>query len=351
MSTVSRLNRKKKKTGFFLRLLISTIIIILLSTGLYVGYTTYKAYTALNKSHQEIGGRIGGISPIRKKPVDIPTNPISFLIMGIEDYSSGGTSGRTDTLIVATFNPTTQTMKMVSIPRDTRVKIPGKENKMKINAAYMLGEKELTIETVENFLNIPIDYYVSVKFDGFINIVDAVGGIDINSLLTFDDINKDWKRFYFKKGPMHLEGDAALVYARMRKKDPNNGDFGRNDRQQQVIRGVIDKLASPSIIFKVDNVIEEIGNNITTSMSIKEAIAFKQKYSNFTSKNIQSIKMVVYDDVRKENGHNVYYCSPDKEKLKELSNELQKHLELPVESSSNDAVNSADEPPKKKKSQ
>ncbi len=352
MSTISRYNRKKKKKGFFLQVLISTSIMILLATGLYVGYTAYQAYTALNKAQEKII-RPGNKSEIRETPVDISTNPISFLIMGIEDYADGG-PGRTDTLLVATFNPANQSMKLASIPRDTRVEIPDTKNKTKINAAYALGEKELTIKTVEKLLNIPIDYYVSVKFDGFVNIVDAVGGVDVNVPFNFNDINRKWKRFYFKKGPMHLNGDAALVYARMRKKDPN-GDFGRNDRQQQVIRGVIDQLSSPSIIFKIDNVIEEIGNNIKTNMSVSEAIAFKQKYSNFTSKNIQTVKFVVTDDMRKENGHHVYYAKADEKKLIELSNELRQHLGLPAETLSNEETNDSNdstgtnaETPKKK---
>lgn len=122
--------------------------------------------------------------------------------------------------MVATFNPSDQTMKLLSIPRDTRVKIGDLGYKDKINHSYSEGGKELTIETVEGFLDIPIDYFVTVNFDGFISIVDLLGGVTVDVPFDFNDINAKWERFYFTEGEMELDGEEALVYARMRKKDP-----------------------------------------------------------------------------------------------------------------------------------
>ncbi|GAA3319168.1 hypothetical protein GCM10020331_024960 [Ectobacillus funiculus] len=144
--------------------------------------------------------------------------------------------GRSDTLLVITLNPRTKSMKMVSIPRDTYTEIVGKGKSDKINHAYAFGGIDMSVNTVENFLNIPIDYYIEVNMAGFKDIVDAVGGVDVvNDLDFFHSLV-----IIFAKGPIHLNGEEALVYSRMRKQDPR-GDFGRQMRQRQIIKAVIQK--------------------------------------------------------------------------------------------------------------
>jgi LCP family protein required for cell wall assembly len=308
-----RRSKRRKKRFFVFLTLISSVFL------LYIGTMLYKTYSAASNSYVEIEDREEK-SKLREKPVQISNDPVSILLLGVEDYSGDYDRGRSDTLIVATFNPEDQSLKMLSIPRDTRVEIPN-HKKDKINHAYSLGNKELTIDTVEEFLDIPIDYYVSVNFNGFINIVDELGGVTVDVPFTFDDINKDWKRYYFEEGEMTLDGEAALVYARMRKKDPR-GDFGRNDRQKQIVKAVIDKLSTPKAITKIDDLAREIGNNVETNIKIGEAIAFRQKYTDFNSSKIETLTLEGYDETIR----NVYYYIPDTEKLEELKLQLQQHL-------------------------
>lgn len=304
--------KKRRRIVVFSTLLFSVCLI-------YIGTLLYQTYTAASNSYVEIKDREEK-SELRVKPVQISSDPVSILLMGVEDYSGEYDRGRSDTIIVATFNPKDQSMKMLSIPRDTRVEIPDYKRD-KINHAYSLGDKELTIKTVEQFLEIPIDYYVSVNFQGFINIVDEVGGVTVDVPFDFDDINKDWDRFYFKEGEMTLDGEAALVYARMRKKDPR-GDFGRNDRQKQIVKAVIDKLSTPKTITKIDDIAQEIGSNVETNIKVGEAIAFRQKYTEFNSSKIETLTLEGYDDTIRS----VYYFQPDEEKLEELKAQLQQHL-------------------------
>lgn len=154
-------------------------------------------------------------------------------------------TGRSDTIIVCTVNPNTKTATLLSIPRDTYSEIMGYGDLYdyygdyydKMNHTYAFGGTEMSINTVQEFLNIPIDYYVEVNFDGLVDIVDAVRGIEITSPLTFD--------FY---GPQFIEGETriltgfeALQFARMRKQDPD-GDLGRQKRQQMVIKAILDKV-------------------------------------------------------------------------------------------------------------
>ncbi|MBM7661603.1 LCP family protein required for cell wall assembly [Bacillus mesophilus] len=312
------LRKNKKKSKLKRILLFSTVVLCLVS--IYVGSLFFQTYNAASNSYVEIKDREDK-SKLRIKPVEISNDPVSVLILGVEDYSGEYDRGRSDTLIVATFNPTDQTLKMLSIPRDTRVEIP--DYKMdKINHAYSLGDKELTIDTVEEFLEIPIDYYVTVNFQGFINIVDELGGVTVDVPFDFDDINGKRETFYFEEGEMTLSGEAALVYARMRKKDPR-GDFGRNDRQKQIVSAVIDKLSTTTALTKIDDIVLEIGNNVETNVKLGEAITFRQKYKDFNSSKIETLNIEGYDFYQ----DNIYYFDPDDEKLETLKHELQKHLE------------------------
>lgn len=126
-------------------------------------------------------------------------------------------------------------MKIISIPRDSYTEIIGKGKKDKINHAYAFGGINMAVKTVENFLDIPIDHYIEVNMEGFKDIVDAVGGIEVNNDMEFKYGE------HFNKGEIHLNGDQALLYSRMRYNDPR-GDFGRQMRQRQVIQAVIKKV-------------------------------------------------------------------------------------------------------------
>lgn len=143
--------------------------------------------------------------------VETATQPISFVLLGVDTGTAEEErteTGRSDTIIVCTVNPNTRTTTLLSIPRDTYSEIMGYSNLYdyygdyydKMNHAYAFGGTEMSINTVQEFLNIPIDYYVEVNFDGLVDIVDAVGGIEITSPLTLD--------FY---GPQFIEGETRIL--------------------------------------------------------------------------------------------------------------------------------------------
>lgn len=311
--------RKKKKKRSLLKKILLLFTLLFLIVGGYAGFLFYKTYQA---SFDDFGREK---SDLREESVSVSNDPVSILLMGIEDYSSGGKGGRSDTLMVATFNPEDKTMKLLSIPRDTRVWIPEKEVYTKINHAFAYGGKELTIKTVEEFLNIPIDYYVTVNFEGFKNIVDILGGIEVNVPFDFKQNSDDRvaEKLEFKEGPMTLDGRYALAYARMRLEDPR-GDLGRNERQKEVVMAIIDKLTSAGTLFKVDRLTDEIGENIETNMKVSEAIGFYRKYSDFNTSNIEQVTL----KGTPEYINGISYYIVDEEELTELQNLLKQHLGL-----------------------
>lgn len=318
----SRTDYKKTKKKKVIKKILFFIAIPLLLVGLYFGYTVYETIKAANNSYVALDREK---SKYREKPVEIRKEPFTVLILGIEDYGSGGTGGRSDTIMVATFNPDDASMNLLSIPRDTLVDIANKDIRDKINHAYSFGGLEMTVSTVEDFLEIPIDYYVTLDFDGFLNIIDTVGGVTVDVPFDFWDYKHgDWDtKIYFEEGKMRLDSDEALTYARMRKKDPR-GDIGRTERQRQVVKALIDEVNSPSTLLKVNDIVKDVGDNVETNMRINEVLAFQQKYSSFRASSINNLELEGTDEYI----DGIYYYMPDDTSLANLKIELKNHLKI-----------------------
>jgi polyisoprenyl-teichoic acid--peptidoglycan teichoic acid transferase len=312
------LRKKRRRRIFFTVIMFFSILTISAFSVM-----AYKSISALDNTYQEISR--GDKSKLRDEKVEVTNDPFSILILGVEDYSDQNDKGRSDTLMVATLNPKDQSMKLVSIPRDTLVDIP-EYGEDKINHSFAYGGKELVIETVEDYLDIPIDYYVTVNFDGFKKIIDEVGGIEVKVPFDFSDINNEREEFHFYEGMQKLNGEEALVYARMRKQDPR-GDFGRNERQRQIVTGLLDKTLSPNTFLKIDDIADVVGDNIQTNMKVKEGLGLLQKYSDFSTSSIEQIEFKGDDQYY----DNVYYFIPSDESIYEISTELQNHLDYTQE--------------------
>jgi polyisoprenyl-teichoic acid--peptidoglycan teichoic acid transferase len=198
--------------------------------------------------------------------------PISIMLLGVDERE--GDSGRSDTMMIITVDPKEDKMLMFNIPRDTRTEIIGKGFEDKINHAYAFGGTQMAMDTAENFLDTSIDYYVKVNMESFRDIVNAVGGVEVNNPFAFSDGG-----YTFPEGNQELNGKEALAYSRMRYQDPK-GDLGRNDRQRQVITSIIDKGARVSSITKFDNILDILSENVKTNMTFQEMKDIQKNYKN-----------------------------------------------------------------------
>lgn len=280
------MRRKKKKLRWF-RISFVVFLILLLSGGVFFYNVYNNVAKAVSKMNQPLSKDLSakGNSDAKIKNSD----PISILLLGDDHRAVGEPGNNTDTMIVVTINPKNHTTKMLSIPRDTRTKLvddkdPSKNTVDKINAANDFGGTEMAVDTVENFLNIPIDYYITVNFQGFQDIIDAVGGIDVNNQYPFE-----LDGVTLNAGPQHLNGLQALEYARMRHQDPK-GDFGRQLRQQEVISKVIDKGKSMSTLFNYNKLLNVLSNNITTNLTLDDMMGMISSYKSAT-KNINHLQV------------------------------------------------------------
>ncbi|MCS0654753.1 LCP family protein [Cytobacillus firmus] len=302
-----------------MRRVFAILTIIVLTLTSIAAYFVYKTTVAANSSYDEL--ERGEKSKLRDTAIEVHKDPFSVLLIGVEDYASGGNGGRADTLIVATFDPEDKTIKLLSIPRDTMVEIADSREMDKINHSFN-GGKQNTVETVENFLNIPIDYYATVNFEAFKNTIDLLGGITVNVPFDFwekSDVTNE--KIYFTEGEMQLNGEESLAYARMRKRDPM-GDFGRNERQKDIIKAIIEKAISPSTVFKIDDLTKEIGKNVETNLRTTEGVKIFQLYSDFNISDIETLK------IEGENStiDSIYYFIPNEDSIQSIQDTLLTHL-------------------------
>ena len=198
----------------------------------------------------------------RKTPLDLnKQEAFTVLLLGIDTGDLGRTDqGRSDALMVATVNPNDGQTTVVSIPRDTYVEIVGRGTDDKINHAYAFGGAAMSMDTVQKYLDIPVDHYVAMNMAGIKELVDAVGGVDVNNDLKFE---KD--DYTFDIGKIHLDGDQALSYTRMRYDDPS-GDYGRQGRQRNIVAAVAKKALSLEGVTQYQQVLNAMEGNMKTDM-------------------------------------------------------------------------------------
>ncbi|PFP24254.1 LytR family transcriptional regulator [Bacillus sp. AFS073361] len=304
-----RAEKKKKRTW----LRVTGIVLLLLIIG--VGVYAYSVYNSLTNAVETMHHPVDRTSEKRTEAVSLQNKqPFSVLLLGVDQRK--GDRGRSDTMIVLSINPKLNSVKMLSIPRDTRTEIVGKGTEDKINHAYAFGGEEMAMNTVEHFLDIPIDYFVRVNMEGFKDIVDAVGGITVNNDLDFS-----YGGYHFPKGEVTLNGKKALAYTRMRKEDPR-GDFGRQIRQRQIIQGVIKEGASLSSLANYSDIFSALGKNVKTNLTFDQMIAIQKNYKSVVS-NID--QMTIEGKGTRMNG--IYYYIVPADEKERLQTEMKTQLE------------------------
>ncbi len=212
------------------------------------------------------------------KTAPTSTERLNIMLMGVDERNED--VGRSDTLIVASFDANQDSVSLLSIPRDTRVKIK-RHGYDKINAAYAYGGEKLSKNTVEQFLGIDINHYVIVNTHSFVDMIDAIGGIDIDveKRMQYEDPWDDDGGLVIdlKPGLQHMDGKTAVTYVRYRDEE---GDAGRVRRQQNFIRACFDKLSSPSMVIKLPEIIKEARKAVRTDLSVSQMIEIAKTLKN-----------------------------------------------------------------------
>lgn len=277
MVTRQEKHKKGKKKWIWITLIVLLLLIIGGCAYAYSIYHNVKS-TVDNELHKPVEGI--DVDTSKKKVED--KEPIHILLLGVDERAND--KGRSDTMIVMTLDPAHEKMQLLSIPRDTRTEIIGKGFEDKINHSYAFGGSEMSVATVEHFLDIDLDYYVRMNMEGLAQLVNAVGGITVNNDQAFSQGG-----YTFNTGKIQLNGDEALAYVRMRKQDPK-GDLGRNQRQRQVIEGIIDKGAGLNVVNQIGDIMNVLGDNMVTNMKFENMRGLAMNYRS-ARKNISTYQM------------------------------------------------------------
>ncbi len=272
-----------------------------------------------------------------------PTDRVTVLVLGIDQPCAQIVEPyRSDTMILMTVDPLTKSAGMLSIPRDLWVPIPGFSNS-RINTAYRQGEMSeypgggasLAVDTVEYNLGIRVDYYVTVNYDGFIQAVDLIGGIEIDAPETINDPDYPdrcygYDPFYLPAGQYHLDGETALKYARTRA--TFGADFDRAGRQQAVIMAVLEQALAEnvSLIGRAPELWTAFQDNVTTNMTYQQATGLALLVLEIPRENIYRA-VIDYNYVRDwiaPDGAQVLI--PIREKIRELRDAFLTSTDVPT---------------------
>ncbi len=311
----------RKKTRRWPKILLAIVAVIILVGGGFAGYAYYQTKKTADNIYKASDSDSKASAVVKQK------KPLSILLLGIDTGADGRTDkGRSDTMIVATINPTTKKTTFVSIPRDTMAEMTaaGETSIQKINSAYEIGGAKTAKKTVSNLLNIPINYYLTINMGGLAKLVDAVGGVTVTSNLTFT-----FNNITIKKGTHHLNGKQALSFARMRYDDPK-GDYGRQLRQQQVIKAVTKKLLSLNGVANYQKILTVVQKNLQTDLSFSD---MKGLATNYRS----AANTMISDQLQGQDAYingSSYQIASTKE-INRVSKKLRKQLNLSAETVSN----------------
>ncbi len=318
----------------------SAFLIAFVVGGLFFGYLFYASVRDI-VAYAELPFLTSGQGPAAH---DGPktTGPVSqrqlaervnILFLGIDRRDNDPGPWRTDTMILFSIDPISKTASMLSIPRDLWVSLPGYNMEERINAAHVYGDQynypgggpAYAKKAVQYNLGIPVHYYVRIDFNGFIKIVDTIGGIDVDvprEITDYDYPTPDngTTFLHIDAGRQHMNGDLALKYARTRH---DSSDIDRARRQQQVIMAVRDKVLSLNFpLARIPEQLRILGDSVQTDMNLEEFYAVAQASRQIPTANIRpgviDENMVV--PWKTPQGWDVLI--PQRERIRDLVNEL-----------------------------
>ncbi len=242
----------------------ASFIISTLIVSAITGITWWEGYTGQQIFPDQVREMFRQSDPIPVWDV-FGTDKVTFILLGYDEVDEF--AHRSDTLMVGAVDFIAKEVRILSIPRDTLVNIP-RYGFMKVNSAYALGGDDLVKRTIEEFIGVEIDYIVSVNYQGFIDIVDMLGGVDmtVERDMNYDDRRGD-VHIHIEAGDHHFDGETALNFARFR--HDAAGDFGRIERQQALMKAILDQAIRFKTFFQLQNIASVIEENVNLTVNVE----------------------------------------------------------------------------------
>lgn len=262
----NKMNRKANPNRKARRALIALLVIVIIGAGAYTFrkslaivafdiFLSKQVEKKLEKSYSPLEGEEQVSIDVEQK-----LRPFSILLLGVDQRANE--KGRSDTMIYAVVRPEESKVLLISIPRDTYTEIVGRDKEDKINHAYAFGGEKMARDTVQRFLDSPIEYYAAINFEGLKQVVDELGGVELP--ITKDIVNKqkDHEKFTIEANKPLYTGQEALNYVRYRE----DSDFNRTKRHQVFLNAIVNRMLKLDQVSKIPDLMDLMGNNFKTDM-------------------------------------------------------------------------------------
>jgi len=300
-----------KKKGFKALPLYSRILIIFFASIIGIAATAASLfYWYINKANTSMNSITSSEIENILTPVESIEEPVSILLLGRDSRDTTNDLGRADTIMLLYLNPGQKTATLLSIPRDTLVDIEG-YGQDKINAAFAYGGEELMIKTVSSFLSANINHFVTIDFDGFVKLIDALGGVDITIERPLIDPNTGAN---FSAGNHHLTGEQALAYSRSRSTEL--ADIGRIQRQQLLFSSLVDQKLKSQYLGRIPDYFNILVENTKTDLDLLTILRYAKAGLSFGADNFETAIVPTHADWIEDNTISVQL--PDLEESKAM---------------------------------
>lgn len=279
----NKVKKSSSRRGFNkLPLCLRVIIIVLSSIVVVGGLGAGSIFLYINSINKTINSINTSEVENMLAPIESPQEPVTILILGLDTRDTLNDRGRADIIMMLYLYPEEITGSLLSIPRDTLVDIPG-HGEDKINAAYAYGGEELMIKTINSFLGAEINHYVTMDFEGFIQLIDALEGVDINIERPLVDPKSGAN---FSAGNHHMTGEQALSYTRSRSTEL--GDIGRIQRQQQLFKELLKQKLDVRYLSSVPYYFNILMDNTRTDLDVLTILSYSKAILSFSSENFET---------------------------------------------------------------
>ena len=288
---------------------------LLLSAGMAVGCVwAQQGLAALDKV------TVGEEPVTDLQAMAITTEPFVVYLSGVDNRGELTEDARSDVNILAVVNPLTKRVALINTPRDYYVDLAGTDSKDKLTHAGLYGV-QTSMDTLGNLYGIQVDHYVRINFAGFIDIVDALGGVDVYSDQAFTSVGSPgyYDPTDFVEGWNHLDGAAALAFARERHAFAT-GDIQRGINQMKVIDAMLDKIKSPALLTSYSKLLAAVSDNFVTSLSSNQITALvRMQLSDFASWDIENYSVTGSSSSSTHcysaQGQKLYVMKPDEDSV------------------------------------
>ena len=304
----TRRRRIRWSRVFFLLLFLFIAAAVTGAALFYAGFGKLPAVAPANPAATALSGA---------EPVD---RRVNILLLGVDDGDPDARNDeirRSDTMIVVSYQPEDGSVNLLSIPRDTRVSIPGRKGEEKITHAFAYGGVELARRTVEDFLNIPVHHHVLLDWKGFTEVIDILGGVSlyVERPMDYEDPYAGLK-IHLSKGYQHLDGVKAGYYVRFRHDEL--GDIGRVQRQQRFVHALMDEMIQLGTLFKLPSLVSSISSHVETDMTLFTMAKLANAIKNVPAGSLQT--EMLPGSFATQDG--LSYWLPDRQQTREMVQRL-----------------------------